>query len=97
MLFCADTLISVQKEAIMPRSTLTLSLPREIITKAKILAAQRQTSLSQLFARSIEDLASQDAAYLAARDQALHYLAEGFDLNFDRIPREEWHDRAGLR
>jgi hypothetical protein len=46
----------------MARSTLTLSLPADVITKAKILAAQRKTSLSRLFAECVEDLLARDEA-----------------------------------
>jgi hypothetical protein len=81
----------------MARSTLTLSLSAEVITKAKILAAQRKTSLSRLFADCIEELLTQDESYQAARRRALVHLKKGFDLGARPVSREELHARSGVR
>jgi predicted transcriptional regulator len=81
----------------MARSTLTLSLPADVITKAKILAAQRKTSLSRLFVDCIEDLVTRDEAYQAARRRALAHLKKGFDLGARPTSREALHARSGLR
>ncbi len=80
----------------MARSTLTLSLSAEVITKAKILAAQRKTSLSRLFADCVEDLLMRDEAYQMVRRRALVYLKKGFDLGARSVSREELHARSGL-
>lgn len=81
----------------MARSTLTLSLPPEVITKAKILAAQRKVSVSSLVAACIEDLASNDEAYQTASRRALAYLDRGFNLGARPTLREALHARPGLR
>jgi predicted transcriptional regulator len=81
----------------MSRHKLTLSLPPEVITKAKILAAQRKISLSALFTASIEDMATRDEAYEAASRRALTYLDQGFDLGAVPTSRGDLHARAGLR
>lgn len=93
-----DMLKSVRKEEFpVARSTLTLSLSTDVITKAKILAAQRQASLSGLFAVCIEEMAARDDAYQAASRRALTYLNEGFNLGVAPVVREELHARPGLR
>jgi hypothetical protein len=81
----------------MPRSTLTLSLSPEVITKAKILAAQRKVSMSSLVAACIEELASKDEAYQAASRRATAYLDRGFNLGASPTVREDLHARPGLR
>jgi hypothetical protein len=81
----------------MSRSTLTLSLSPGTIMKAKILAAQRKTSLSRLFADYIKDLEAQDRAYQFARRRALTHLKHGFDLGARPTSREDLHARSRLR
>ncbi len=80
------------------KQNLTLSLDRETIRRAKVLAAQEGTSLSRLLADYIERLLGQEEAYAAARRRALAVLDEGFRLGGEiRSKRDDWHDRPGLR
>ncbi|MGH9817598.1 MAG: hypothetical protein ACRD6I_16110 [Candidatus Acidiferrales bacterium] len=80
------------------RQNVTVSLPREIIRKAKILAARRETSISGLLAEQIEALISQDEAYTRAMRDALALLEKGFHMGgFERVDRGELHDRKALR
>ena len=81
----------------MPRHTLTLSLTEEVVAKAKILAAQRRTSVSRLFASFVEEQSERDRAYLTAKRRALKCLEQGFDLGARRVSREELHERPGVR
>jgi hypothetical protein len=59
---------------------ITLSLPEEDIREARILAASRGTSVSQLLARMLRDLVDQETGYARARDRSLARLREGMDL-----------------
>ena len=73
---------------------LTVALKPATIRKAKLLAAQKGSSISRLVAELIEELVSQEDRYESARRQAVTYLKEGFPLG-GRVPasREEWHER----
>lgn len=64
----------------MPTQNLTLKLPVETIRKAKVVAAERGTSISALVAQKIEDLVGEDAEYQAARRRALEWLGQGWHL-----------------
>jgi len=76
------------------RQNLTLSLPRETIHKAKVLAARRATSVSGLLAEQIEFLVGEDEAYERAKRQALQLLDQGFHLGGTiRATRDELHER----
>jgi hypothetical protein len=76
------------------RQNLTISLPRETIHKAKILAARRATSVSGLLAEQIELLVGGDEAYERAKREALQLLDEGFHLGGTlRATRDELHER----
>ena len=76
------------------KQNLTVSLDKKIIHKAKVLAAQQGTSISQLLARYIERLLEEEESYEAAERRALHLLDEGFPMGGTiRATRDEWHER----
>jgi hypothetical protein len=62
------------------KQNVTISLDRQTVRKAKILAARRETSISGLVAAQIESMVGEDEAYEAARRQALELLERGFHL-----------------
>ena len=67
----------------MSNQNITLSLPEEDIREARILAASRGTSVSQLLARMLKALVEQETGYAPARDRSLARLREGMDLGTD--------------
>jgi hypothetical protein len=76
------------------KQNLTISLDRESIRKAKIVAARRSTSISGLLARQIEILIGEEEAYERAERQAMTLLDEGFHLGgARRASRDELHER----
>ena len=76
------------------KTKVTLKLDAELLREAKVLAAQRGTSLSQLLACQLEEMVRSDRAYEAARRQALARLDKGYDLGWERLAdRQELHDR----
>ena len=75
------------------RQNLTVQMDRELIRKARILAAKRRTSVSGLVASELERLVGDDEAYEAARRSALQFLEQGFHLGGKRVSREELHER----
>lgn len=70
----------------MKTQNITLKLPAETIRKAKVIAAQRNASISALVVSKIEDLVGEDATYQAARRRALHWLAQGWHLRQGPVP-----------
>ena len=78
----------------MAKQNVTISLARETLRKAKILAARRETSISGLLARQIEILVGEEEAYERAERQAAALLDQGFHLGgVIRATRDEWHER----
>lgn len=76
------------------KQNLTISLDRESIRKARIVAARRSTSISGLLARQIEVLIGEEEAYERAERQAMALLDEGFHLGGGKpASRDELHDR----
>lgn len=78
------------------RQNITLSLPRGVVREAKVIAAQRGTSISALMARVLRELIDEERGYRAARERSLRRLEDGFDLGTSgkaRWTRDELHER----
>jgi hypothetical protein len=76
------------------KQNLTLSLDKETIRRAKILAAERCVSVSRLIAEEITRLVEEADAYRRAHRSALEELAKGFRSGgYKPVPREELHER----
>jgi hypothetical protein len=80
------------------KQNLTVSLSADIIRKARVLAAQRSTSISGLLAEQIEKLVGDEDDYEQAKHRALALLDKGFHMG-GRITasRESLHDRKNFR
>jgi hypothetical protein len=75
---------------------ITLAIPKDILRKAKILAVQKNTSLSALLTQTLVDLVAHHEAYEQARQRNLAMLNSGFDMGSQgNIPwkREALHER----
>ena len=76
------------------KQNLTVSLDRQTIQKARIIAARRSTSISGLLAHQIELLVGEEEAYERAERQALTLLDQGFHLGgVIPVRRDELHER----
>jgi predicted transcriptional regulator len=73
---------------------LTVRLDRDLIRKAKVIAAQRGTSVSELVARTIAAIVADEESYAAAEGEAIAFLERGFHLGRrKRVSRDELHER----
>lgn len=76
------------------RQNVTVSLTRQTLQKAKVLAARRATSISGLLAHQIEILVGEEEAYEQAQRQAMNLLDQGFPMGgVIRAKRDELHER----
>lgn len=76
------------------KQNVTVSLSRQVLKKAKILAARRETSISGLLAQEIEVLVGVEEAYERAERQAIALLDKGFHMGgVIRAGRDELRDR----
>ena len=76
------------------KQNVTVSLDKDLIRKAKVIAAQRETSLSRMLGDELARAVAEAERYDQARTKALADLAAGFHLGGAiRVSREEWHDR----
>lgn len=74
----------------------TLSVPKAILRKAKIIAIEQETSLSSLMTYLLTDLVEKQDRYAQARERQLAWLEEAADLGSQGVSswtREELHER----
>ena len=79
------------------RRNVTLSLPRDLIKRAKVLAARRDVSMSDLFREALEEKVLGDLDFRRAELRQLERMATGWDLGTrGRAPhsRDEIHARG---
>jgi hypothetical protein len=75
------------------RQNLTLSLDTELIRKARVLAAERSTSVSQMLGKLLEAMVEDAAQYDRAKRSAVAQLHIGFHLGGRPATRDELHER----
>ena len=76
------------------KQNITLSIDRELIQFARVLAAQRQTSVSRMLSDELQKLIEDSKNYERAKRQALDYITKGFHLGGKiTVSREEFHER----
>jgi len=62
------------------KQNVTLKLPTDTLRRAKVIAAQRGTSLSALLLDKLQDALGDEAGYEAARKRAFRALDTGWPL-----------------
>ncbi len=80
----------------MDTRNITLTLPRTLLRKVKLLAVEKDTSVSGLLKRTLEDLVREQDAYMRAREDALELMRHPSDLGTrGRITwtRDSLHER----
>jgi len=76
------------------KQNVTVSLDPETIHKAKVIAAQRSTSISGLLAQQIASLVDDDEDYRRTAREAKALLKKGFRLGGGKpLSRDELHER----
>ena len=60
----------------MPKANLTIQLDREVIRRARIVAAHRGTSVSGLVAQELDALVAHHERYEEARRRALEFMTK---------------------
>ncbi|MGD8624828.1 MAG: CopG family transcriptional regulator [Anaerolineae bacterium] len=81
----------------MERQNITLSLPKDILLKVKLIAVKRETSVSGLLTQTLERLVDLEDAYVQARRHHLDWLSHGADMGTAghiSVGRDELHERA---
>ncbi len=80
----------------METQNVTLALPKKLLRKVKLLAVERNTSISGLLTEYIRQLVERDDAYEQAQRQAMEDLKHPLNLGTQgkiTWTRDELHER----
>jgi hypothetical protein len=89
---------AAERVAVTKKQNITLSLSKQTLQKARVIAAKQGKSISGLLTDQIEKLAEDDETYEQVKARALARLKSGFTLGpIGRMSREELHDRKAAR
>lgn len=78
------------------KQNITLSIEKDLLIKAKMLAATRQSSISRMISQELEKLVLESERYEWAKNDAIAQLKTGFHMGGGKKPiasREELHER----
>ena len=76
------------------KQNITLSVEKELLKKAKLMAAKKETSVTKLLTEQLAKMVSEDEQYDLSKKRALAILKKGFHLGGCIIAkREELHER----
>lgn len=78
------------------RQNVTISVPSAVVRQARVIAAQRGTSISALLSGILEEMVEAERGYGEAKRRNLERLREGFELGTGGCPaasRDELHER----
>lgn len=78
------------------QENITLRLSRDTLKKAKVLAAQKSTSVSKLLTHYLQRVVEEEEGYGAACARALALLDKGYHLGGRPVvARDALHERRG--
>ena len=78
----------------MDTQNITLSLPKSVLRRMKLLAAQRQSSVSRLLTQAVENMLAEETEYATAHKRQVIWLEKGFKLGFRKpANRDVLHER----
>lgn len=76
------------------KQNVTIAIEKDLVKKARILAARRETSLSRMLTEELHRLVSDDERYVSAKRKALAQIRQGLPLGGSiAATREQWHER----
>jgi hypothetical protein len=77
----------------MAKTNITLKLDKDLVKKARVLAAEEGSSVSALLAAKLEEMVRERDDYERAKRHALALMDRGFHLGGKPATREELHER----
>jgi hypothetical protein len=76
------------------KQNITLSVDKDLIKKGKIIAAQKDTSVSKMLSEQLKQLVEDNEQYETAKRSALQALKNGYHLGGEITwKREDLYDR----
>jgi hypothetical protein len=83
----------LEKQRVSTKVNLTIKIDKALLRKIRILAAEKDTSISALVADVIEEKSTQSGRYEEARKRALALMEKGIPFEGPMLTREQMHER----
>ena len=80
----------------MEKQNITLSLSKDILTKIKHMAIDKNTSISGLLTQTLEEIAQKEDDFNSSKSRQLLLMENGFNMGTgiqETWKREELHER----
>ncbi len=78
------------------KQNVTITIPKDILRKAKHIAIDRQTSLSRLLAKTLEDIVEREDTYSKAKVRQIAAMKKGYTMGLNgkiTWKRDDLHGR----
>ncbi len=76
------------------KTNVTLKLDRDLVRKVRVLAAEKDTSISALLAEQLEKVLGERDLYARAKKRAMARLKRGYHLGYKPpASRDEFYER----
>jgi predicted transcriptional regulator len=83
-----------EKHPASTKVNVTIKIDKDLLRKIRIIAAEKDTSISALVAEVFEQTSTQSGRYEEAMKRAIARLNEGIELNWEKpLSRDEMHER----
>jgi predicted transcriptional regulator len=84
----------LEKQPASTKVNLTIKIEKDLLRKIRIIAAEKDTSISAIVADAIEQQSTQSGRYEEARRRAIARMNSGVKLNWEKpLSRDEMHER----
>jgi predicted transcriptional regulator len=83
----------LEKKSPTTKVNLTIKIDKDLLRKIRIIAAEKDTSISALVAEAIEQTSTQSGCYEAAKRSALALMEKGIPFEGPMLTREQMHER----
>lgn len=82
------------KQPASTKVNLTIKIEKDLLRKIRIIAAEKDTSISSIVADAIEQQSTQSGRYEEAKRRAIARMNSGVELNWEKpLSRDELHER----
>lgn len=81
----------------MEKQNITLSLPKDLLNKIKHIAIDKNTSVSGLLTKTLEEIVRRENFYQKAKNRQILLMEQGFKMGIkDKVhwKREDLYDRS---
>src|SRR5713101_508762 len=90
----SEVTMKTKENTARQKSNITLKLDRDLLREVRVLAAEKDTSISALLTVHLQEIVRSRGGYDRARNRAIARMRKGYNLGFaPPKSRDELHER----